>query len=283
MDVDGSNEMRVTTNDSSEDDVGWHPGGTTLVYFSEGPPEGVWLINADGSNPHFLVEGEDPSFSPDGQQVAYTTGDEQVGDTQISVIDADGSDETPLTNAAGRQFSDPQWAPDGSKLLFVDDNSGDAFVMNPDGSGAVNLTSGDFVVSDPVWSPDGTQIAFIGEVGGGNDIFIMDADAGNPANLTNTIDSNESNLDWAVALIRGDLDCGGNVTPADALILLLFLGDFVFDGSPCPALLAVFAGFEYGDVNCDGVVDELDLLAILAFAAGLPLEPTGCSAIGQPL
>ncbi len=58
--------------------------------------------------------------------------------------------------------TEPDWSPDGSKLIFVSNNN--IWVMNADGSGAKPLTNlpAKFspVVSSPVWSPDGTKIAF---------------------------------------------------------------------------------------------------------------------------
>jgi Tol biopolymer transport system component len=71
-----------------------------------------------------------------------------------------------------------------------DSHNSEIFIMNPDGSGVVQLTDND--ADDwPVWSPDGTRIAFTsfrdapwpGDTG---DIFVMNADGSGQTNLTNS-------------------------------------------------------------------------------------------------
>jgi Tol biopolymer transport system component len=74
-------------------------------------------------------------------------------------------------------------APDG-RIVFASDADGDwdIWVMNADGSGAVNLTSdeepeGGWQDTQPSWSQDGTRIAFAStREGGDTDIFVMNPD-----------------------------------------------------------------------------------------------------------
>jgi Tol biopolymer transport system component len=74
-------------------------------------------------------------------------------------------------------------APDG-RIVFASDADGDwdIWVMNADGSGAVNLTSdgepeGGWQDTQPSWSQDGTRIVFAStRVGGDTDIFVMNPD-----------------------------------------------------------------------------------------------------------
>ena len=65
------------------------------------------------------------------------------------------------------------------KIAFFD--QGDIWVMNPDGTGRTNLTSGPEGGGAPEWSPDGTEIAFSRPEG----ILVMDADGGNRHQITN--------------------------------------------------------------------------------------------------
>jgi Tol biopolymer transport system component len=65
----------------------------------------------------------------------------------------------------------------------------DVFTINPDGSGAVNLTNtaSPFSESDPAWSPTGARIALVRcGMGSACDITAMNADGSAVTNLTNT-------------------------------------------------------------------------------------------------
>ena len=87
------------------------------------------------------------------------------------------------------------WGQADGKIAFTSwrEGSGDVWIMNADGSDPVNLTQGRYCAS-PAWSPDGTKIAYIGdifnydqdtgEVHLNGEIWLMDADGGNPQQLT---------------------------------------------------------------------------------------------------
>ena len=84
-----------------------------------------------------------------------------------------------VTSAVGVEDS-PTWSPDGGRIAYVSDQSGnqDIWVSQLAGGSAVNLT-GDNPGSDvdPAWSPDGNQIAFVSDRGGGG-IYLMPAIGG---------------------------------------------------------------------------------------------------------
>lgn len=67
-----------------------------------------------------------------------------------------------ITTSTGS--SDPVYSPDGSRIAFISTNPGGAyqvFLMNADGSGRTQLTTGTAAKQEPAFSPDGTQVAFV--------------------------------------------------------------------------------------------------------------------------
>jgi len=62
---------------------------------------------------------------------------------------------------------------------------GDIFVVNPDGSGLVNLTQNQADNSNPSWSPDAQYIAFSStRAGGKSEIWVAQVDGSNPRRVT---------------------------------------------------------------------------------------------------
>ncbi len=174
MNADGSNPARLTSNSAADYQPTWSPDGSRIAFVSErdGNAE-IYVMNAaDGSNPVRLTTDVgtpafdgDPAWSPDGSKIAFWS--RRDGNGEIYVMNPDGLNVTRLTTNAVDDLQ-PAWSPDGSRLVFsrftgCDSYSGfcdyDLFVMNADGSGAVQRTSGSSD-NDPAWSPDGGSIAF---------------------------------------------------------------------------------------------------------------------------
>ena len=80
--------------------------------------------------------------------------------------------------------NEPRWSPDQSKIAFVRELAGgeSIFVMNADGSGAVELTPG-LVAYDPRWLPNG-KLAYAMGVGAASEIWVMNADGSGKTRLT---------------------------------------------------------------------------------------------------
>ena len=143
-------------------DPEWSPDGNSIAFQSEGAGNcwyGIATIDPDGSGyapasscPDFMANRH-PSWSPDAARIAFV-GDEWCGGVcggRVSTFDNGGEDRID-TNVDGYQ---PAWSPDGTRIAYLD-----IFerlnVMNPDGTGIVDVTDGTL----PDWQPlnaGGTQ------------------------------------------------------------------------------------------------------------------------------
>jgi Tol biopolymer transport system component len=86
----------------------------------------------------------------------------------------------------GAKALDPEWSPDGQRIVFYSDIDGDRelFVMNADGSNRQQLTNNTSQEYFPTWSPDGSQIAFVSDEAGEWELVVMSASGGNTRTLS---------------------------------------------------------------------------------------------------
>jgi hypothetical protein len=106
----------------------------------------VWVAGADGSGERRVAAGVAPAWAPDGQQLVL------VRDGRLRIVGLDGGSRD---LAAG---ADPNWSASG---LIAFAWYGDIYVVNPDGSGSRQLTSGKQRDSQPAWSLDGARLVFV--------------------------------------------------------------------------------------------------------------------------
>jgi imidazolonepropionase-like amidohydrolase/Tol biopolymer transport system component len=73
-------------------------------------------------------------------------------------------------------------SPDGTRVAF--DMLGDIYVMPISGGTPTRIAEGLSYEQQPRWSPDGSRLAFVSDRGGGDNIWLMNADGSNKKQLT---------------------------------------------------------------------------------------------------
>ena len=166
MTADGSRQRRLTRGNALASGPVWSPDGRKIAFTSkrDGNFE-VYVMNADGSGQRNLTRSpkyeDNPAWSPDGRKIAFASGSRSCragegcrGNTEVYVINADGSGQRRLTRSPREDFV-PAWSPDGRKIAFVSRRDGNAeiYVMNTDGSEQRNLTRSPADDGLVAWSP----------------------------------------------------------------------------------------------------------------------------------
>jgi len=179
---------RATPSLSSGRHPAWSPTGEWIATASSyGVGSIIWLVRPDGSGATPLTaqrpqdaklesyaEHDQPAWSPDGKQIAFVSGPTNA--REIWIVNADGTGlrrviRLPQIVDRPRIVDHPSFSPDGRQIVFsastenvigVEHFLGFAFnlfIVNVDGTGLKQLTTGAFLDTGPSWSERGILFA----------------------------------------------------------------------------------------------------------------------------
>ena len=128
-------------------------------------------------------------ISPDGSQIVFSY---IGGPENLYIADADGSNQRDLVARAERDFR-PEWAPDGSHIVFTSVVDGVHVIsrVDPDGSNLKALSDVSEAAGDPDYSPDGTRLLYFTDEPRPRDLYLRDMASGDIFQLTDTVDFEE--------------------------------------------------------------------------------------------
>ena len=147
MQADGSGQTELPRNVPFGG--AWSPDGKRIAFAhvdsspGNGPDAnaGLWVVNADGSNPRRVVRyavGSNPAWSPDGRRIAFRRFDRLAGNSDLYVVNADGSGLRRLTRHAENVPRSFAWSPDGRTIAFL--HNREVYIVKADGSDERRLT-----------------------------------------------------------------------------------------------------------------------------------------------
>jgi TolB protein len=166
----------------------WSPDGGKVAYMvAEAQSLLIWVVDADGGNPHAVTSApgfdSDPTWSPDGNWILYAH-----SGALFRVSPAGG---TPVPVPCSGGCIQPVYSPDGQSILYTGNTSGppanqDIYRMDADGGNVDTLTNAPDNEQAAVWSPDGTSIVFTRISSGTNlRLFRLDLDGSDPVDISN--------------------------------------------------------------------------------------------------
>jgi Tol biopolymer transport system component len=197
----------------------WTEDGREIVFLNSGLSIAeLWRIDVSGSagrsaEPQRLAalgeKATGASISRRGHRLAYTSFSTHSSIWRIAAPGGSKArDEKSARSVTGdtpfiystRDDTSPEFSPDGKRIAFMSNRSGDLeiWVCDSDGSNPVQLTSFRGPnVSTPRWSPDGGRIAFDSDAEGKQyDIWVINAGGGKPKRMT-TDPANDGNPSWS--------------------------------------------------------------------------------------
>ncbi|MEE2648618.1 MAG: S9 family peptidase [Acidobacteriota bacterium] len=233
--TDGTDRRRLTFGESDTGSPAWFPDGGKIAFASgraEGEETQIFSMYVDGGEAWQVTEHEGGvsqfSIAPDGEKILFTARDplseeqarrkkihddaevvdESFQMTHLWFFDIDSGESKRLTSG-DFTISDPQWAPDSSKIAYVtrptpkvDDSSwSDVWVVDLEGNAELFFENAGPDTS-PRWSPDGNTLAMASKPQPGNTqwyskLHLFPADGGEPIIMLDDFDLAFGQPMWA--------------------------------------------------------------------------------------
>jgi Tol biopolymer transport system component len=236
MTPDGRKETRLTAAGPEASAPAWSPDRTRLAFSRPFVGSRIYVMNADGTNLRQLTDDspygdQDPDWSPDGSRIAFQRNGE------IVIVNADGTNPTVVPHGDLDVDNFPSWSPDGTKLAIARDRGGNqieqVWVLNVDGTGAVQLTDGSFQNTAPKWSPDGSKIGFVTNRDVVAHVYVMNPDGTGQTRVTGAIGRGDGFV-WSPDGTRMAVGAAGDIWAmnADGTEPVQLTDDPAEDGGP---------------------------------------------------
>jgi TolB protein len=168
MNVDGSDQTRVTNDADRDGDPAWTGDGRIVfVKFSSPFAGDLWIVNADGSGLRQLTSGgtDTQPTSSARNQIAFSRQTNGASSASIFAMSTRGTGLSQVTTDALAYDEHPDFAPDSQRIVFdrftQADEANHLWIQRRNGSGLQRLTfTPNEVDAQAQWSPNGRRIVF---------------------------------------------------------------------------------------------------------------------------
>jgi len=187
---------RLTHDDDLAAGLSWAPDGRSLVYSAGLPARTeLWRLPLTSQAPSRRRLGlraqawNSTAVARAGGRLVFVQGRVDVNIHMLTLRPGDTERLRPQRIVASSRLDyNPQFSPDGARMAFSSNRSGEEtsiYIADADGSNVELLYGSPTAHSGtPRWSPDGQRVAFDSNLDGNSNIFVISANGGNPLQLT---------------------------------------------------------------------------------------------------
>jgi Tol biopolymer transport system component len=169
MKTDGTERMiLVSAPFGSLNDPRPSPDGRKVLFTLWGSE--VWVMDADGSNPHYLAVGRMGEWSPDGKKIVFNIRNYDYPGYQVYIMDPDGANVTRVTSdTSGNATRGVFQPPNGTRIYFSSTRDGNynscllssqnqaIYACDLDGGNESRITDPEYLANQVHFAPDGTR------------------------------------------------------------------------------------------------------------------------------
>ena len=194
--VDSGEPKQLLSMRGESSGLAWTADGKEIVFSAGSHEVGnnlLWRVKVSGGTPERVAElaaamnAAEPAISRRGHRLAYRSVTTNTNIWQIRLALSKNRPSAPAKFISSTRTQDvPQYSPDGKKIAFASDRSGNSqiWVCDSDASNPFQLTFMDASnTGTPRWSTDGRSIAFDSTASGELGIYTIGADGGSPRPL----------------------------------------------------------------------------------------------------
>ncbi len=158
-DLDKDIKTKLTDNSVTDKYASWSPDGSKIAYTSQ--LGSIYIMNADGTEKKFIVNGEHPTFNEDGTSIYYYRGSDYQN---IYKYDLTKETVTNIDLDDFYRYANPRHSKTSGDFVCEKNRNSQTNIIRGGESGKKQLTNygsaGYYKCYDPMISPDGSKVIY---------------------------------------------------------------------------------------------------------------------------